>query len=370
MERAGDNLGRQRLALLRAAALRGWAPGPHRDWSASAAFIGYAKGADQSSTPWFRTRFELSAPELAAVRAGTSAALLHVASAGFHEAYVNGVRLEPESMLIPSNSNLNVRVLAHTYDVADALNAGTNTLGLWASPGWASLSVGGFSPSLSKYPLVMAELRVVPHDKQAGVAFAPSLVVVTSNATTGTSAWECSPSNTVHIGHWQWSNYGGESVDHGLDQPGWATNKGRSGGSWGPVTNYDSVFGRTRLVTPEHVDAVGGVEVVPAVSVTEVAPPTTGTLGGALGRQSNTGVCYKIKLAHLMNGWFNASALTSASGAVVHFSYSAHVDSAEEWAALDTVTIGKGGGAAASSSSSSFSFSNRFNWHTFQYITA
>lgn len=59
------------------------------DWSASAAFIGYAKGADQSSTPWFRTRFELSAPELAAVRAGTSAALLHVASAGFHEAYVN-----------------------------------------------------------------------------------------------------------------------------------------------------------------------------------------------------------------------------------------------------------------------------------------
>ena len=149
------------------------------DWSASAAFIGYANGADQSSTPWFRNRFELSAPELAAVRAGTSAALLHVASAGFHEAYVNGVRLEPESMLIPSNSNLNVRVLAHTYDVADALNAGTNTLGLWASPGWASLSVGCFSPSLSKYPLVMAELRVVPHDKQAGVAFAPSLVVVT-----------------------------------------------------------------------------------------------------------------------------------------------------------------------------------------------
>lgn len=460
------------------------------DWSGAASFIGMGGGA-KASTPWLRTRFELGAADLAAVRAGNSAALLHVASAGFHEAYLNGARLEPDSVLLPSASNLNKRVLAHTYDVGESeaalLVEGTNTLGLWASPGWASLNVGGFSPSLSRYPLVMAELRVTPHDKQAAPA-APSLSVTTGNA----SGWEAAPSNMAHVGGWQWGNYGGEAVDHTLDQPGWATNDGGSEG-WTAAVNYDALVG-ARAVTPEHVDSVGAVETVAAVAITPCSapspapsppPPTptpehsdcpakSGLLGGVrsechqsghggggkpcsasdnltlqcqsggvitsidfaswgtatgecgsfkasscnstasystaaaacLGKSSCSLVpardtwetadpcfdtvkhlsiqasgctpapsaaegaaegaaptCYKVKFAKLLNGWLDASALPAAPGATVTFKYSANEATAEEWAALDTVRIGAAGGAGADS------FTNRFNWHTFQYVT-
>jgi hypothetical protein len=467
------------------------------DWSPSASFIGLPstvqrgapRGYSGGDCPWLRTSFDVTASDLAAVRAGTSVALLHVASFGFHEAYANGRRLDNTSILIPSASLLAKRVLSHTYDVAfDDLVAGTNQLGIWASAGWASLNGGGANMNVTDKPLVMAELRITPQHHPPA---APTLTVVT------TAAWTASASNMAHLGQWDWGNYGGESLDHSRDEPDWATTV-RSAG-WANATVFDAdVAGR--LVTPEHIESVGVVETIAAVSVEPCAakptpkptppppppappqpnsncPASSGLLGGVrsecgagnscgpadrLNLTCASGVitaidfaswgtatgecgafksgacnsteafavaaaacagkpscsllpersvwekqdpcykvakrlsvqasgctpkpqpqpqqqplqpapeapaapsCFRVKMAKLFNGWLDVSALPAAPGSTVTLQYSGHEHAAEEWNAMDTVKLAA---AAAAGGSSDTGFSNRFNWHEFQYVT-
>eukprot|EP01050_Picozoa_sp_SAG11_P035533 SAG11_NODE_13075_length_671_cov_1.232517_1_plen_187_part_10 len=110
-----------------------------QDWSPAAKFIGL-NGTDMNACPWFRTTFRLDNIDLNAIQNGTASALLHVASVGFHEPFVNGVRVESNSMLMPSVSDMGRRILSRTYDLKHRLNIGDNALGLWLAPGWASLS--------------------------------------------------------------------------------------------------------------------------------------------------------------------------------------------------------------------------------------
>ena len=123
------------------------------DWLNSSSFI-QVDETDTTAYPWFRSPvFKVPADVLADVQSGKASALLHVASFGFHQAYWNGIRLENSSMLIPSISMLNVRVLSHTYDVGPFLSSGSNAIGVWsASPGWSAI--------LSPGAKIMAELRV------------------------------------------------------------------------------------------------------------------------------------------------------------------------------------------------------------------
>ncbi len=109
------------------------------DWNSTASFIGMAS-APNTACPWLRVSFEVTAAQAAALAAGNASAQLHVASAGYHEAYVNGVRLENTSVLLPSVSYLSKRLLSHTYDAAPALVVGPNVLGLWLAPGEACVA--------------------------------------------------------------------------------------------------------------------------------------------------------------------------------------------------------------------------------------
>ena len=71
---------------------------------------------------------------------------------------------------------------------------------------------------------------------------------------------------------------------------------------------------------------------------------------------------YKIKMSRLFNGWLDVKDLPAVSGSTVQLEYSGHVETAQEWAAMDSVVVQPSvpGGA---------DFSNRFNWHEFQYVT-
>ncbi|MDR2042051.1 MAG: glycoside hydrolase family 78 protein [Tannerella sp.] len=77
---------------------------------------------------WFRKKFHLSA--------AARSAFIHVASAGYHELYVNG-RKADDRILAPAASRISVRVPYVTYDIAHLLEAGNNVLALWQAPGWA-----------------------------------------------------------------------------------------------------------------------------------------------------------------------------------------------------------------------------------------
>jgi hypothetical protein len=164
-------------------------------------------------------------------------------------------------------------------------------------------------------------------------------------------------------------NYGGEAVNHAADLPGWNTNAS--------VKEWDncSSFAVDRLVTPESLQAVTSVETLPA---TAVAPCSNGTKGVIKG-------CYVVSFAHHFNGFLDVKSLPAAAGSAITFTYSANCKApcgpkvaympcnpptsgpgvctavATEWHAMDEMTAAAGAAGT--------SFHNKFNWHTFQFVT-
>ena len=150
-------------------------------WSGK--FIGMkASDANQSGVaPWFRKTFALPAGPL------EGDALLYVASVGFCEVTVNG-KAASEAVLSPSISYLPGRVLYRTYNVSELVYAGANnTIGLWASAGWADYFSFSWAKPLQwqHAPIVMAELQVARQ------------VMVASDAT-----WQCRRSPISRVGQW------------------------------------------------------------------------------------------------------------------------------------------------------------------------
>ena len=77
---------------------------------------------------WFRKKVTLAdAP---------ASALLHVASLGYHELYINGQKVG-KRVLAPALSRLDKRVLYVTYDIAPLLAKGENVIAIWFAAGWA-----------------------------------------------------------------------------------------------------------------------------------------------------------------------------------------------------------------------------------------
>ena len=231
------------------------------DWLNSSQFVTMDK-LSLEENPWFKSPiFEIAQPILNDIRSGAASAFLHVASFGVQRVSVNGNELEPD-LLIPSISDAHKRLLAHTYDVGSVLTDGaTNVIGVWtAAPGWSDI---GLVPAA-----MMAELRV----QKAGSA---DLQFTLSSDT----KWLGSLSSSSHVGKRVWSNYGGEALNHSLDQPGWDTYQG-SIKNWMPLTVYPA----TQNVTPEVLEPTGVIESFHASSVVACGdcPPESNMLGGTV----------------------------------------------------------------------------------------
>eukprot|EP00729_Bicosta_minor_P022849 gene22849-21066_t len=152
---------------------------------------GLLLSAQSTDCPWFRKSFALPAD---ALETGKPTALLYVASIGYHELYVNGVKAT-DRVLLPSTSHLPNRVLYRTYDVTGLLLPGQkNAVGIWVAPGWDNYQDMKPNPGVA----VMAELHAGPKFK-----------LVTD------AAWKVHESTTTHIG--------GDSVDDSKDIPNWNT---------------------------------------------------------------------------------------------------------------------------------------------------
>ena len=311
------------------------------DWAVSPpVFVGLPAPAEApadgpSACPWLRTTFSLSAADLALVRAGAASALLHVASVGYHEAFVNGERLEPAAVLVPSVSDLGRRVLAHTYDAAAALAAGDNAVGLWLAPGWSAFE--GVNPimsfNLSRGTLVAAELRVQP---AVGAAAGPRLSLSTN------SSWRAAPSTTSHIGRWTNSDFGGDLLNLTLSIPGWATAAIDDAGP--PWRAAEAVAALQRDVTPEQLEPTS---VIGAVAAAAVEPCGAG--------------CYNFTMAELFTGWIDVQDLAAAdASAPVTISYSTNAGVKVEFDMVDQVVL---------SSTAAAAFRNRFSYHEVRFVT-
>jgi len=169
------------------------------DWG-GASFIGMpatSNATDQNACPWFRKTFDLP------LNATTTTALLSVGSVGFHELSVNGMAAT-EAVLLPSVSYIPKRVLYRTYNVSALLKpGGRNTIGIWASAGWAQyLDMNHGIAELA--PMVLARLDAGP------------VSVVTD------ASWKVHESTTRHYGGaWGSGGFGGDSLDDTKDIVGW-----------------------------------------------------------------------------------------------------------------------------------------------------
>ena len=376
--------------------------GGHRGWTGQ--FIGMPAAAgpppQEAVAPWFRKTFKMPTTTSTAAASGvnpaapTSAdAFLFVASIGFCEVTVNGVAAS-EAVLSPSISYLPSRVLYRTYDVAALLRPGkNNTIGLWASAGWADYmsfqwAVPGQFPHA---PLVMAELHV-----------ANTVVAATD------STWQCRKSTTSRIGNWGDGGFGGDHVDTTLDVPGWDTPEvaalstaqmaaeaaaaaavGSTAGAaastaaspaWAPAAVYRIAANIT--VSADTMEPTTKHSRVAAVSIDVVEAGDTGDAGGGGEGQITTatatigaastndappllGQNVTVTMAALYTGWFEIANLQPAApNTTIRFYVSTTEGVASEFSMIDALTVGPN-----KSSASPYTFRMRFSYHEIRYIT-
>ncbi|MBK8980109.1 MAG: family 78 glycoside hydrolase catalytic domain [Planctomycetes bacterium] len=211
------------------------------DWSGAWIGTADADGAGRTQAPWLRRSLELPA---APVRA-----LWHVASIGYHDAWVNG-RPASDAVLAPSVSDLSERVRSVTYDVTPMLRSGRNAIGLWLGPGWSRYPRYGVPAG----PLVRAVLEVELADGR-------SLRIATD------ASWRCRRSNVEMIGGWNFGDYGGERVDAGSVVPDWCA-ADRDDSGWDAVREFAS----TLAIVPDAVEPNLRVAELRPRSVDEVRP--------------------------------------------------------------------------------------------------
>jgi alpha-L-rhamnosidase len=156
------------------------------EWTGT--YIGLPAHAGNTETPLLRKTVTLNGQ--------VNIAFLHVNSLGYHEAYINGVKVG-DNVLSPAVSQLNKRTITVTYDVTSLLRKGENELTLWLGTGWYKKT--GFSATHNG-ALVKAQLEVFREDGRETVA------------STDTS-WQACPTGYKDTGTWQALRFGGERID-------------------------------------------------------------------------------------------------------------------------------------------------------------
>ncbi|MGE5611389.1 MAG: family 78 glycoside hydrolase catalytic domain, partial [Bacillota bacterium] len=195
------------------------------DWKAQ--WIGAMSAAEAPTTlpawgkdniipdPWFRKTIKLARQPKQAV--------MYVASIGYHELYVNGKRVG-DAVLEPAVTDHSQRARYVTYDIAEYLRPGANTIGLWLGVSW-SIYPSYRTSDRPAIPLVMAQAEI---DLGGG----RHVQVVTD------SSWKTRPSPNQLLGAWNFMNFGGELYDANKELANW-NEVGLNDASWQAACTYN-----------------------------------------------------------------------------------------------------------------------------------
>lgn len=179
---------------------------------------------------WFRRNLELvEAP---------SSAIIHVASIGYHEIYINGTKAD-DRVLAPTLTRLDKRVHYVSYDIARLLRAGGNCIALHYGPGWARYDFFKTSPA------IRVQLHCTTPDGQ--------LIRLGSGRD-----WRYRVAASGNTGKWQWGNNGGERMDARRLVPDWN------------LTGYDDRAWAIAVET--HKDVILSAEMIPPSRVIATIP--------------------------------------------------------------------------------------------------
>lgn len=154
--------------------------------------------ADQQKTDhnWYRKTFKLEQTP--------QSGMVHVASYGYHELYVNGEKIT-DNVMNPALSYMKKRIPYLTYDVSDSLKAGDNVVAIWHAAGWARWNR-------------IREYRKPPFILKAQVEIESESGSMTLASDT---TWKCQKSFSEYIGDWDILDFGGERIDARRFEPDW-----------------------------------------------------------------------------------------------------------------------------------------------------
>jgi alpha-L-rhamnosidase len=139
------------------------------------------------------------------VDSGIRSARLSITALGAYEAFIDGKRVAPSTLLTPGWTDFHKRVLYQTYDVTSLLQHGANTVGVLLGGGWYSS------------PMTWAGFRYTPGPDLLRAQLDVTLTNGSHQTIVTDASWltASAPITFSEI-------YGGESYDARLAQPGWS----------------------------------------------------------------------------------------------------------------------------------------------------
>lgn len=251
---------------------------------------------------------------------------LHVNSLGYHEAYVNGKKVN-EAVLSPDVSQLNKRSLIVTYDVTSLLRQGRNEVVLWLGKGW-------YKPTTFKAehngPVVRAEMSTLQANGEWQILVATD------------TTWMARESGYSDTGSWNALRFGGERIDARIFPANLFSEELNKLSSWIPAV---TVALHIRKATPQMGEPNKIQEVLEPKSITSLGDST-----------------WLVDLGKVINGWFELRIPQLPSGHEIVTSYSDYMKpdgTIEEQGEGDCyIASGKKGDV----------FCNKFHHHAFRYV--
>ena len=263
--------------------------------------------------PWFRKTFTLKGkPEKA---------VIHVASIGYHELYVNGEKVS-EDVLSPSVANLRKRARYVTYEIADQLKPGKNVIGLWLGMSW-SIFPPYKTEDKPQTAMVIAQAQIVGKDGE-------SVQIITDQT------WKTHPSPNTLLGVWDFMHFGGEQYDANKEVKGWCR-----------VDLNDSKWKKATVYSPKVQLSAETIE--PNRIIKKITPKKIDRV--------KEGV-WRVDLGVNMVGYFEMD-VTAKPGDAINFKFSEHQEKDMTHRLYSRYIVGpKGKGT----------FCNRFNYFSGRWV--
>ena len=276
-------------------------------------YIGCRTSDGWAETPMLRKNVVLKASDFKHWNFQTLTFTAEINSLGYHELYVNGVKVGDE-VLQPAVSQLDKRSLKISYDITPYVHKGKNEILLWLGQGWGRI--------YGTPAVVQAEVLKTVSDGECGEAWT---LASTDNS------WEASPSGYSYTGSWQPLQFGGEHFDARIKP------------DWKPATEFEA---KDMAVSWQHFE---GNHIIDTLIPITIKKGETQSLMLDFGRA--------------ITGWFQADFMALAEGSKVTMEYFDDVESKvqnpEPYSETD-IYIADGCGEEH--------FTNRFHYHAFRYV--
>ncbi len=263
--------------------------------------------------PWLRRTFELEARPVRATA--------FVASVGFHELYVNGVKASA-AVLVPNVTDNSKRARYVAYEIAPLLRAGRNVIGIWLGTGWSIFSKF-VTPDKPRAPIVLGQFDIECEGEDVRR--------VITDAT-----WKTHPSPSRLIGSWDFRDFGGELYDANKEVPNWCEDTLDDTG-WCPAVEF----------APKLIVSADNAE--PNERVEELKPVAVQRLGDS----------FRFDLRRNFSGWIEL-AVRGRPGDRIEIQYSERHDRPMTHGLRSAYIVGPAGEGV---------FRNRFNYGVGRWIT-